>query len=436
MKLRREVFVVVYVFVLLLNDPQLLRACELESRMVVVDELENIRMVINPFWDLDNTEEIHLAYALNGGTDNENPLTISKDDLPYTLDIPTRTGYNFAGWYTDSTYTNKITEINSRNAENMLLFAKWTKEIDNHYNVEMYSYQSSSVPNSKHKELKECSYDFLDNVVIPGMPSTRERDYRENLITSDALCMQGLCFTPEYILMTSYAEEAENKGALMVFERTSGEYLVTLRMKEESHLGGITFDGQNIWVCHSNSKTLERIPYEYILTIAGDEPRCCVDASALTDEYQLKNTPSSITYYGGRIWVATHTKLLDSEMLSYTYDSKSNQLSSVSSYRIPSKVQGIAFDADGAVYLSTSYGRNNSSYLKVYSSLLALTKNPNEPTMKVEMPPCAEQIAIADDNIYVVFESASRKYFEGTDGNGIATSPIDKVLEVTVASIW
>lgn len=436
MKLRREVFVVIYVFVLLLNDPQMLRAYGLEDRSIVMNRMQNVSMTVNPFLDLGNTEEIHLAYALNGGTDNENPLTISRDELPYILDIPERTGYNFAGWYTDSAYTNKITEINSKNAENMVLFAKWTKEIDNHYNVEMYSYQSTGAGNSNRKELKECSYSFLDNVVIPGMPSTRERDYKENLITSDAQCMQGLCFTPDYILMTSYAEEAENKGSLMVFDRVSGEYLVTLCMKEESHLGGIAFDDENIWVCHSNSKTLERIPYEYILAIAGNEPRCCVDASALTDEYQLKNTPSSITCYGGRIWVATHTKFLDSEMLSYSYDKKSNQLSPVSSYRIPSKVQGIAFDADGAVYLSTSYGRNNSSYLKVYSSLLALTKSPNEPTMKVEMPPCAEQIAITDNNIYVVFESASRKYFEGTDGNGTSTSPIDKVLEVAVASIW
>lgn len=436
MKLRREVFVVVYVFILLLNDPQLLRAHALEDRNATIENMQKVDMTMSPFFNIDNTAEIHLAYVLNGGSDNENPLTISRDELPYTLDIPERTGYNFAGWYTDSAYTNKITEINNRNAEDMVLFAKWTKEIDNHYNVEMYSYRATSTQNRNHKELKECSYDFLDNVVIPGMPSTRERDYRENLITSDTQCMQGLCFTPEYILMTSYAEEAENKGSLMVFDRVSGVYLVTLCMREESHLGGLAFDGENIWVCHSSSKTLERIPYEYIVAIAGSEPQCCVDASALTDEYQLKNTPSSITCYGGRIWVATHTKLLDSEMLSYTYDPKSNQLSSVSSYRIPSKVQGIAFDADGAVYLSTSYGRNNSSYLKVYSSLLALTKNPNEPTMKVEMPPCSEQIAIVDNNIYVVFESASRKYFEGTDGNGTATSPIDKVLEVAVASIW
>ena len=120
----------------------------------------------------------------------------------------------------------------------------------------------------------------------------------------------------------------------------------------------------------------------------------------------------------------------------YSYDEENDTLTSLSSYNIPNKVQGIAFDKGGQVYLSTSYGRNSSSYLKVYASLLTLTKHPNEPSAKVEMPPCSEEIAIADDNVYVLFESASLRYFEGTDGKGNSSSPIDKVLEVTVASIW
>lgn len=435
MTLRREIFIVAYVFILLLNDPPIIQACEMQRQSVRVDEIQNLYNVFHPPIKKEDSKEIYLAYALDGGIDKENPNSILRDELPYTLSIPEREGYNFAGWYTDSNYKTKITEINSKNAENMVLFAKWTKEIDNYYNVEKYSYQSVNVGNRNHKELRECSYDFLENVVIPGMPSTRERDYKENLIASDTQCMQGLCFTPEYILMTAYAEEAEDLGSLMIFDRASGEYLVTLGMKEESHLGGIAFDGENIWVCHSNSRTLERIPYEYIQKIAKDSVGGFVDGSALTDEYFLKNTPSSITCYGGRLWVATHTKFLDSQMLSYSYDDRSDQLSYVSSYRIPSKVQGIAFDEDGTVYLSTSYGRNNSSYLKIYSSLLTLTKNPNKPAIKVEMPPCSEQIAVAGENIYVIFESASRKYFEGTDGNGKALSPIDKVLEVATASI-
>ena len=123
-------------------------------------------------------------------------------------------------------------------------------------------------------------------------------------------------------------------------------------------------------------------------------------------------------------------------MISYNYDSEKDTLIALSSYRIPSKVQGVDFDENGNVYLSTSYGRNNSSYLKVYSSLLALNKRPNDPSVKIEMPPCSEEVAISGERIYVLFESASEKYFEGTDGIGRTSAPIDKVLEVDVASIW
>lgn len=436
MSLHRKLFLVIFVFTLLFNEPQMLRVYALEIRTEAMNKLENMDMVKKSAVSFADLEEIHLAYALNGGTGNKNPFIIAKEDLPYTLSIPEREGYNFAGWYTDRACTDKITRIDQSIAKNMVLFAKWTKEIDNYYNVEMYTYRSGAIEGRNHKELRDCQYDFLDDLVIPGMPSTRERDYLEAMISSDAQCMQGLCFTPDYILMTAYAEEAQSSGSLMVFDRSSGEYLVTLRMREDSHLGGIAFDGDNVWVCHSSAKTLERIPYTTIRSMAKRSDRRCVDISEMTDEYRLKNIPSSITCYGGRIWVATHTKILDSQMRSYSYDEKSNQLSSVNSFRIPSKVQGIAFDADGTVYLSTSYGRNNSSYLKVYASLLTLTQSPNEPTMNVEMPPCAEQIAIADEHIYVIFESASRKYFEGTDGNGRARAPLDKVLEVAVASIW
>lgn len=433
MRIRKELVVILYVFIFLINDPQLVRAYSFETGTKDVIR-ENSGLDI--FMGLD-ASKIHLAYELNGGINsNYNKTTIEKEELPVQLDVPVRAGYNFAGWYTDCNYTEKITEINRKNARNMLLFAKWTKAIDNHYTVEMYSYQTDSVVSRKQKELKECSYTFLDEVKIPGMPSTREKDCMEHIISSSNQCLQGICFTPELLLITSYSESKQDLGSLMVFDRVNGTYLATLGMKKESHLGGIAFDGENVWICHSNSNTLERIPYEYILKIAQDAPGYCIDASALSDEYELENVPSCITFYGGRIWVATHTKIFESKMISYNYDSEKETLTALSSYRIPSKVQGVDFDENGNVYLSTSYGRNNSSYLKVYSSLLALNKRPNDPSVKIEMPPCAEEVAISGERIYVLFESASQKYLEGTDGIGKTSAPIDKVLEVDVASIW
>lgn len=120
-------------------------------------------------------------------------------------------------------------------------------------------------------------------------------------------------------------------------------------------------------------------------------------------------------------------------MIAYEY--RDDKLRTVDYYQIPEKVQGIAFDVNGNVYLSTSYGREKSSYLKVYDDVEALDRAPGKPMIKVEMPPCSEEICMSDNKVYVLFESASRKYFEGTDGRGRSIAPIDKILTVDISSI-
>ena len=48
-------------------------------------------------------------------------------ELPVTLDVPVKEGYNFAGWYTDSSYTKKVTEITRKVLLN-LSFCKMDKD--------------------------------------------------------------------------------------------------------------------------------------------------------------------------------------------------------------------------------------------------------------------------------------------------------------------
>ena len=57
-----------------------------------------------------------------------------------------------------------------------------------------------------------------------------------------------------------------------------------------------------------------------------------------------------------------------------------------------------------------------------------MTTNPNKPQVQIEMPPCSEELDIRDGNVYVLFESAGEKYYEGTDGLGKSISPIDRIL--------
>lgn len=438
-KLKRKCFVVLLVIVVIIQDPFLSVAGELERRGYSLNKsglMDSSSMELVEKEEIETIDQFQIQYYLNGG-DNAltNPFLYREEDLPIVLSSPSRVGYNFAGWYTDSGFKQKIREIDEESIGHYTLYAKWTRCIDDYYNVQMYSYQNAATASHLDKKLKNCDYDFLKNIKIPGMPSTREDDVANNRITDTSQCPQGICFTDDYLLVSAYsAGRNEKLGCIHVFDRETGTYLATLGMKEKSHLGGLTFDGENVWVCHSDNNTLECIPYVFVKRIASHAPQSVVDCSTLFEEYHVSNSPSCITWYDGKIWVATHTKILNSRMIAYKVTR--NGLRQVESYRIPDKVQGVTFDEKGKVYISTSYGRKNSSYIKVYASVEDLNDKPNQPMAKVEMPPCSEEIDLVGDELYVLFESASEKYFEGTDGKGNSISPIDQVLTLSKSSIF
>ncbi len=74
-----------------------------------------------------NLASYKITYNLNGGTNNSsNPATYTITSAKITLKAPTKTGYNFAGWFTDAECTQAITEIKSGSYGDLELFAKWT----------------------------------------------------------------------------------------------------------------------------------------------------------------------------------------------------------------------------------------------------------------------------------------------------------------------
>lgn len=69
-----------------------------------------------------------ITYDLKSGGKNNsgNPSSYYITTATITLKNPTRTGYTFAGWYSDSAYKNKITEIKKGSTGNKTIYAKWT----------------------------------------------------------------------------------------------------------------------------------------------------------------------------------------------------------------------------------------------------------------------------------------------------------------------
>ena len=71
-----------------------------------------------------------ITYRLNGGTNAADQIiSYTIETATFTLREPTREGYIFEGWYTDSLFTNPIVEIAKGNTGDKTLYAKWAEQV-------------------------------------------------------------------------------------------------------------------------------------------------------------------------------------------------------------------------------------------------------------------------------------------------------------------
>ena len=67
-----------------------------------------------------------ITYELNGGTNNsENPTGFSSGDNLIELKKPEKKGYNFLGWYLETSLQTQIKEINPASRKSYTLYAAW-----------------------------------------------------------------------------------------------------------------------------------------------------------------------------------------------------------------------------------------------------------------------------------------------------------------------
>lgn len=67
-----------------------------------------------------------IDYELNGGTNNEENASTYEPGQELSLLAPTRDGYEFLGWYSDSAFENKIEKISADATGAKKIYAKWT----------------------------------------------------------------------------------------------------------------------------------------------------------------------------------------------------------------------------------------------------------------------------------------------------------------------
>ncbi len=101
-----------------------------QNRQAVTNDgsMAGVNLVLYAQWV---PETYNIIYHLNGGSNNtaNTKLTYTASDRTFAIYAPDREdwalGYQFGGWYTDSAYKNRKTEVKSGSSGDIHLYAKW-----------------------------------------------------------------------------------------------------------------------------------------------------------------------------------------------------------------------------------------------------------------------------------------------------------------------
>lgn len=99
------------------------------------DRIDTIKVGTKKYYTLYAKweSEYFVTYVANGGINSAiNPSRWSSDSAAYTLKGLEKVGYTFDGWYADSTFKTKVTELTPQNHDDITLYAKW---VTNNYKI-------------------------------------------------------------------------------------------------------------------------------------------------------------------------------------------------------------------------------------------------------------------------------------------------------------
>ena len=273
--------------------------------------------------------------------------------------------------------------------------------------------------------------DDNNTVPIPGLIKTYYRQGGKDASSSDYV-PQGICSTGRYWLFTAYDSNKECNSVIYVVDRESNKLISTLTLPNKFHVGGIAFDGNNIWLPGETSDKYKGNPF--VQYIQYDDFRNMikdsiheVKKSEISEYIYIKNKPSFLEYDNGKLWVGTYigkkgTK--EGYINGYSVIEKDDGRISLNT-TLYSVISGIDSSAQGAaivgkyMYVSSSYkgsvaGVKSSFVTKYEISPLKNGMNvlyvADREIKRIEVPKMNEELFVEDGEIHINFESAANAY--------------------------
>ncbi len=248
---------------------------------------------------------------------------------------------------------------------------------------------------------------YKKSFVIPGLKVTNVAGFN-----ATRMVPQSVTFAGNYLLISAYDYSKKQESVIYIMDKKTRKYLTTLVLPHTGHVGGIAFDGINVWVTYG--KNLQNFKFSYIQA-AVNSKLPYYELYKFSSVIPMPETMSYVTYYKDRIWAGAYSETSKKYMYGYTIVNKAGvpSLKNTNRMQMPNRTQGVAFTSSGKMIISrscqTKKGRRGfMSQLVTYKPTWNLTRyavKKNSKKKTVKMPPMNEGIAISGSYTYVIYES-------------------------------
>lgn len=245
--------------------------------------------------------------------------------------------------------------------------------------------------------------------ILPGMKVTNVAGFN-----SSKMVPQSITFAGKYLLISAYDYNKAQESVIYVMDKKTKKYLTTVVMPHTGHMGGIAYDGQNIW--YTYSKNLHSFKFS-IIEQAVASKKSYTEITQINSVCPMPETVSYVSYYKGKIWAGAYNEKVKKYMYGYTINNKKGvpSLTRTNKMLMPNRTQGVTFTSGGKMIISrscqTKKGRSGfMSQLDTYKPTWNLSKTSvkkNKRKKVVKMPPMNEGIAINGSYTYVIYESSA-----------------------------
>ncbi|MGX4685605.1 YncE family protein [Vagococcus sp. JNUCC 83] len=284
----------------------------------------------------------------------------------------------------------------------------------------------------------------LQETIVPTLDNPGKKSI------SKSMDPQGVTIAGDYLLISSYSHDKKHHSVIYVLNKKTHDYVKTIILKGNPHVGGITYDpvAKNIWVCSSTDNdqaelvafSMDKlkaydmkenyipIVYDQEITLDGIKKSSyvtyhddalyvgyfSVDHKAILEKYQFNEDGVFDTTLHGKKELVDDDKTLSPE----------------EKMHVGTQIQGITFYKN-YMLLSRSYGDKNSKILvyELGDDNVFLEK---DAVKVIEAPPYLEQISVSGDKLYTIFESGTQR-FRNKKGltviNYVVPLDLDKLLK-------